>query len=182
MRDSRATKNSTREPRGGNSTPMTLRLCKIVITMLSSVFLLVVAFNNVTDPNSNYQFVRHVLGMDTTFPGNKLMYRSIQSPVLHKAFYASIIGWEAVCCALIGSGAFKLWKVRRASHMEWKQAKGLASVGLTASIILWYFGFMTMGGEWFLMWQSKVWNGQDAAFRLFVFMALTLIFLNQADE
>jgi predicted small integral membrane protein len=41
---------------------------------------------------------------------------------------------------------------------------------------------MTVGGEWFLMWQSKVWNGQEAAFRLFTFMGLSLLFLNQADE
>jgi predicted small integral membrane protein len=27
------------------------------------------------------------------------------------------------------------------------------------------------------MWQSKTWNGQDAAFRMFVMLALTLIFL-----
>jgi predicted small integral membrane protein len=153
---------------------MQLRLCKIIITSLSSVFLLVVVFNNLTDPNSNYQFVRHVLSMDTTFPGN--------APLIHKAFYASIIGWEALCCILIGAGALRLWKARRAPAAEWKKAKGLASLGLTAGLVQWYFAFMTVGGEWFLMWQSKIWNGQDAAFRLFAFMGLSLLILNQADD
>jgi predicted small integral membrane protein len=41
---------------------------------------------------------------------------------------------------------------------------------------------MTVGGEWFLMWQSRIWNGQDAAFRLFAFMGVSLLFLNQPDE
>ncbi len=161
---------------------MLLRLCKIIVTALSSAFLLVVVFNNLTDPNSNYQFVRHVLSMDTTFPGNALMYRAIRTPPPHKAFYASIIGWETLCCILIGSGAFRLWKARKGTIAEWKAAKGLASVGLTAGLVQWYFAFMTIGGEWFLMWQSKIWNGQDAAFRLFAFMGISLLFLNQPDD
>ena len=161
---------------------MQLRLSKILITSLSCVFLIVVVFNNLTDPDSNYQFVKHVLSMDTTVPGNTLMYRAITSPLLHKAFYAGIIGWEAMTCGLIGTGTLRLWKARRADLATWKKAKGLASLGLTAGLFQWYFIFMTMGGEWFLMWQSKTWNGQDAAFRLFAFMGLTLIFLNQADD
>jgi predicted small integral membrane protein len=161
---------------------MTLRLCKIVLTGLSAVYLLIVAYNNLVDPNSNYQFVRHVLSMDTTFPGNAAMGRAIHAPIIHKAFYASIIAWESLCCLLIGAGAIRLWRARHAPLAEWKKAKGLASVGLTASLVQWYFAFMAVGGEWFLMWQSKIWNGQDAAFRLFAFMGVSLLFLNQPDE
>jgi predicted small integral membrane protein len=161
---------------------MHLRISKIVVTALSSVFLLLVVFNNVTDPNSNYQFVRHVLSMDTTFPGNAGMYRAIQAPILHKVFYAMIIAWEALCCLLIGAGALRLWKARGASAADWRQAKGLATIGLTAALIQWYFGFLSVGGEWFLMWQSRTWNGQDAAFRLFAMMGISLLFLNQPDD
>ena len=161
---------------------MNLRLCKIVVTSLSSVFLLVVVFNNLTDPNSNYQFVRHVLSMDTTFPGNAGMYRAIHEPLVHKAFYASIIGWEALCCVLIGAGALRLWRARGCPADQWRKAKVLASVGLTASLVQWYFAFMTVGGEWFLMWQSQVWNGQEAAMRMFAFVGISLLFLNQPDD
>lgn len=161
---------------------MQLRLCKIVIVSLSFFFLLLVVFGNLTDPNSNYQFVRHVLSMDTTFPGNADMYRAVRAPIIHKAFFASIIGWESLCCLLIGWGALRLWKARKAPTADWKKAKGLASIGLTAGLIQWYFAFMAVGGEWFLMWQSKIWNGQDAAFRLFTFMGLSLLFLNQSDD
>ncbi len=182
MTPARATPILPASPRANDSSTMTLRHCKIVITALSALYLLVVAFNNVTDPNSNYQFVRHVLSMDTTFPGNALMYRAIHAPAIHKVFYAAIVGWEALCCLLIGAGALRLWKARGAPAAEWKKAKVLASVGLTAGLVQWYFAFMAVGGEWFLMWQSKVWNGQDAAFRLFAFMGLSLLFLNQADD
>ena len=161
---------------------MTIRICKVVITALSCVYLLVVVLNNATDPNSNYQFVRHVLSMDTTFPGNSAMYRAVRAPLVHKAFYAAIIAWEALSCLLIGAGALRLWRARGAPGPEWRKAKGLASVGLTAGLVQWYFGFMTVGGEWFLMWQSRTWNGQEPAFRMFALMGLSLVFLNQNDE
>jgi predicted small integral membrane protein len=32
------------------------------------------------------------------------------------------------------------------------------------------------------MWQSKVWNGQEAAFRMFAMMGLSLIFLCLPDS
>jgi predicted small integral membrane protein len=38
-----------------------------------------------------------------------------------------------------------------------------------------------VGGEWFLMWQSKNWNGQDAAFRMFAVVGIVLLFLVQQD-
>jgi predicted small integral membrane protein len=161
---------------------MLLRRSKILLVSLSFAFLLVVVFGNLTDPNSNYQFVRHVLSMDTTFPGNTLMYRSITSTLVHKAFFASIIGWEALTCAVIGAGTVRLWAARNAPQPDWKASKGLATLGLTLGLVQWYFAFMTVGGEWFAMWQSRVWNGQDAAARMFLFMGLSLIFLNQSDD
>ena len=46
------------------------RIAKIAMTSCLAMFALLVAFNNLTDYGSNYQFVRHVLSMDTTFAGN----------------------------------------------------------------------------------------------------------------
>ena len=94
--------------------------------------------------------------------------------------YSSFAGIGGIF--LIGAGSLRLWRARSAPAADWKKAKGLASVGLTAGLVQWYFAFMTVGGEWFLMWQSRIWNGQDAAFRLFTFMGLTLLFLNQSDD
>jgi predicted small integral membrane protein len=161
---------------------MTLRLCKIVLTSASFLFLLSVVFNNVADSNSNYQFVRHVLSMDTTFPGNAGMGRALHAPLWHKLFYATIIGWEAMGCVLIGMGTLRMWRSRRAPAAEWQRSKALASVGLTSSLFQWYFAFLTVGGEWFLMWQSRTWNGQEAALRMFTVMGLSLIFLNLRED
>jgi predicted small integral membrane protein len=56
------------------------RLAKIVMCLVLGLFCLLVAFDNVLDPKTNYAFVQHVLSMDTTFPENSLRYRAITSP------------------------------------------------------------------------------------------------------
>ena len=157
------------------------RIAKCALVACSSVFLLLVVFGNLTDYGSNFGFVQHVLSMDTTFPGNHSMWRAVTTPAVHHLFYASIILWEATAGLLIGAGAIRLWRARRAPVAAWQKAKGLATGGLTLSLLQWYLAFIIVGGEWFQMWQSKIWNGQDAAFRMFAIMGITLVFLNLPD-
>jgi len=38
-----------------------------------------------------------------------------------------------------------------------------------------------VGAEWFLMWQSHIWNGQEAAFRMFAVVGIVLLIVMQAD-
>jgi predicted small integral membrane protein len=58
------------------------RIVKIVMLGLLALFAGFVTFDNLTDYQTNYAFVRHVLSMDATPRGNALMYRSISSPSL----------------------------------------------------------------------------------------------------
>ena len=161
---------------------MMIRLAKAALVASSALFLLIVVFNNLTDYGSNFEFVRHVLGMDTTFPGNKGMWRALTSPLIHHTFYASIILWELISGGLLAVGAWKLWQARHAPAAVWQHAKSLANAGLVLNMLLWFLAFITVGGEWFLMWQSSTWNGQNAAFRMFAVLGLILIFLNQRDD
>lgn len=160
---------------------MTTRYAKIVLTLMLSAFAALVAFNNVTDYGSNFAFVQHVLSMDTTFPDNAAMYRAITTPWLWHGAYGLIIVGEALTAVLLARGALALWRVRQANGQQFNRAKRLAIVGFTAGLMVWFFGFMVIGGEWFLMWQSQQWNGQDAAFKFYMAMLGVLIFLNQSD-
>lgn len=161
---------------------MLTRLSKIALVGASFLFLLLVVFNNLTDYGSNYAFVHHVLKMDTTFPGNAGMWRAIDSPAVYHAFYAGIILWEAAACVLLALGGIKLWGARKGPAKAFETAKALAVAGLTLSMLQWSIAFISVGGEWFLMWQSKTWNGQEAAFRMFTMMGVTLLFLSRKDE
>jgi predicted small integral membrane protein len=160
---------------------MTARYAKIAMTLALAAFAFLTVFNNITDYRSNFNFVQHVLSMDTTFPDNAARYRAIVQPWLwHGAYWLIILG-EAITAGLLGYGALELWLARRADARVFAQAKRWGIAGLTVGFFVWFFGFMVIGGEWFLMWQSEIWNGQDAAFRFYMALLGVLIFLNQPD-
>jgi predicted small integral membrane protein len=160
---------------------MTLRAAKVLLVFAVAVFYTLLLFNNLTDYDSNYQFVRHVLMMDSTFPGNHGMWRAINTPALHTAFYVSIIAWEFVTMALSWWGGLRLMKAFRGTAEEFEGAKSIAIAALTLSLLMWFVAFLIVGGEWFLMWQSKTWNGQDVAFRVFTVVGIVLLLLVQPE-
>jgi predicted small integral membrane protein len=41
---------------------------------------------------------------------------------------------------------------------------------------------VVVGGEWFAMWQSRAWNGQEAAFRFYITALAVLVFVSQPDN
>lgn len=159
---------------------MYTRLSKVALVWAVAFFVSLVVFNNLTDYDSNYRFVNHVLKMDTTFPGNRGMWRAIDSSFISHAIYNLLIFVEAAIAVLCWLGGFRLFRSIKNTE-RFNEAKGVAILGLTLGIILWFSGFITIGGEWFLMWQSDVWNGQQAAFRLVVIIGITLLYLIQPD-
>lgn len=160
---------------------MTLRLAKLLLVLAVALFYTFVVFNNLTDYDSNNQFVRHVLMMDTTFPANHGMWRALNSPALHTAFYVSIITWESVTMLLSWWGGWNLAHAISAPPAEFHRAKQVAVAALTLALLMWLVAFLIVGGEWFLMWQSKTWNGQEAAFRMFTVIGIVLLLLVQPE-
>lgn len=160
---------------------MTVRLSKCLLLFAIGFFYLLVVFNNISDYNSNYQFVHHVLMMDSTFPGNAGMWRAINSTTVHHAFYATIICWEVLTTILCFVGAFRLAQNLRSSASSYNAAKRFAIIALTLSLLMWFIAFLSLGAEWFLMWQSKTWNGQEAAARMFNIVGIVLIYLAMPD-
>jgi predicted small integral membrane protein len=161
---------------------MITRTAKMLLLSGLALFYTLVVFNNLTDPNSNYQFVRHVLTMDTTIPGNNGMWRALSSPVWHWAFFGGIIAWEIFTTILLWWGAARLLRALRLTAAEFNTAKRVPVIGLIISLLMWLVAFLAVGGEWFLMWQSPSWNGQEAAFRNFVVVGLVLLLLLQPDK
>ncbi len=161
---------------------MTQRVAKFALVGALAFYYTLVVLNNITDYDSNYQFVRHVLMMDSTFPENHLMWRAINSPAIHTIFYAATILWECATMALLWMGAAQMGRRLQGRAAEFEVAKKWAIAGLTLSATMWLAAFLSVGGEWFAMWQSKTWNGQDAAFRMFCVAGIVLLFLGLRDE
>lgn len=161
---------------------MITRLAKIALLGGLVVYYALVVLNNLTDFNSNYQFVHHVLAMDTTFPGNHGMGRAITAPRLQLFFYFGIIAWEIVTTVLLGWGVTRLYRARRAASAVFDRAKDVALLALALSLLMWLVAFLAVGGEWFLMWQSRQWNGQEEAFRMFAVVGIVLLFVSQPER
>lgn len=160
---------------------MITRMSKTLLLAGVALFYTFVVFNNLTDFDSNYDFVRHVLSMDTTLPGNNGLWRALQSPAWHLAFYIGIIAWEIATTVLLWWGFVVLLRTVCLGAREFNMAKRIPVMALTLSLLMWLIAFLAVGGEWFLMWQSHEWNGQEAAFRNFAVVGLVLLIVVQPE-
>jgi predicted small integral membrane protein len=159
------------------------RLAVVVMLGIEALYFTLVAFGNITDYYTNYAFVKGVMSMDTTFHDKDLMWRAITSVALYHVAYIGIIAWESatavVCWAATVLGARSL---RTSSSFE--RAQRVSILGLLMSIALWAGAFITIGGEWFAMWQSTKWDGTEAALRNFTVsgIALAVVLLVGNDD
>jgi predicted small integral membrane protein len=56
------------------------------------------------------------------------------------------------------------------------------ALGATIAFLVWFVGFQVIAGEWFAMWQSTTWNGQESAFRFVASFLLVTIFVMQPED
>ena len=161
---------------------ISLRVAKIAMAASMAAFAGLVAIDNVIDYGTNFSFVEHVLSMDTTFTTNTLRWRAITEPVLwHAAYWVIIIG-EALTGAAYTIGAFMLARALRANGEDFNNSKHFVYLATALGFLVWFFGFMVVGGEWFSTWQSPQWNGQEAAFRFYVAVLGVGIFIALRDR
>ncbi|ARF58677.1 DUF2165 domain-containing protein [Streptomyces gilvosporeus] len=159
-----------------------LPLAATVLTGTVALYIALVAFGNITDYGTNREFVRHVLAMDTTFRDPDLMWRSITSPALQDAAYLAIIAWETASAAVLVVATWLGVSGLRAGRGQAGRGRSLATVGLLMVMVLFGAGFIAIGGEWFSMWQSKAWNGVEAALRNFLFAGVALVVVHLPRE
>jgi predicted small integral membrane protein len=161
---------------------MVIRVSKALMVLAMALFASLVAFGNITDYATNFAFVHHVFLMDTTFPGNGIMYRAITTEWIHHAGYIGIISMETATAVLCWLGGARLLQARSAGNVAFRAAKKWSVVGLTLGFLTWQVAFMSVGGEWFGMWMSKQWNGVPDAFRFFITLLIVLIYVTLPND
>ncbi|NGN63094.1 DUF2165 domain-containing protein [Streptomyces sp. A7024] len=154
----------------------TLPAAAAALTGALALYITLVAFGNITDFDSNQQFVQHVLAMDTTFKDDDLMWRAIGSRTVRNVAYIGIIVWEVLTAiVLIAATGWWIGALRRGVY---ERARRAATLGLVMLMLLFGVGFIAIGGEWFAMWQSEKWNGLEAASRNFMLAGVTLLLIH----
>lgn len=150
-----------------------------IFVLIDAGYLLLVAFGNITDPGSNWQFVHHVLSMDTTNfgdgPSPNTAWRAIDATPLQVIGYVFIILWEVLGAIVLFVG-FIMWIRERGT--AYARARAWSSLGLVMLVLLFMGGFVVVGGEWFQMWSSTKWNGIETAFRNVVLAGIPLVLIH----
>lgn len=161
---------------------MNSRLIKILFSCAAALYISIVCFNNLFDYNSNFPFIRMVSSMEDTFSKERNGWRAINSTLAHHALFIMIIVWELLVAIFLWLGAYRMLRHLKTPAAIFKKEKKYTAAGLALGALLWFTVFIAVGGEWFLMWQSKTWNAQTTGFFLTGSFLLFLIHHNQEDE
>lgn len=159
-----------------------VRLSKTIMVMAIALFATLVSFGNITDYHTNFEFVRHVLLMDSVFSGSTITYRSLHAPWIHHCAYIVIIILETLTAIACWIGAIKMGSALKRETRAFQAAKRWAIAGLTLGFLTWQVGFMSIGGEWFGMWMSKQWNGVTNAFQFSITLLAILIYITLNND
>ena len=156
---------------------------RLKILMIGGLTLLCgfIVAGNIHDPGTNLLFVQHVFSMDTIIPVSAMADHAISIPLLWRIGFWLIVAGEGLTAALFALGAVELFRARNGNARDFYQAKRFVFAGAGCAFVVWFIGFLAVGGEWFAMWQSQVWDGQPAAFRFIASILLVLIFVAQPD-
>lgn len=158
-----------------------VRMGKALLVATVGLWGLLIGSGNLEDYASNWNFVVHVLAMDTVFPDNAQKWHAITDLALARIAYWAIIATEFAMAFACLFGAWRLFRARH-DRSAFIAAKVPAFAGLLLVWLLYFVGFTTIGGEWFSMWQSQTWNGQQTAFRFLVCAMLVMIVVLLPEE
>jgi predicted small integral membrane protein len=170
---------TTSEPRWSG-----LPFIAMTFVALNALILTLIAFGNITDPATNWDFVRNVMGMQTTnfgqAPGEGLdpnvMWHAITAEPLQLIGYIGIIVAETLAGVVLVVATVK-W-LRGFRNDTFQSARNWSNAGLLLIIAIFGIGFMAVGGEWFQMWRSITANGLDPALRYLTVASFALVFVN----
>ncbi|WP_448110334.1 DUF2165 family protein [Pseudomonas lini] len=164
------------------TTHQTIRISKLALMSFISFVGLLMMYSNVTDYPTNYEYVAHILSMDTTRDKLKYGYRAITSPMLHHRIYWFIITLEVIYTVFCLMGTYQLYRQLNASTEAFHDAKKFALIGLLVAIFVYYICIRIVGIEWFNMDQSDAWNYDEWATQILDFIFPALIYISLKNE
>lgn len=152
------------------------RLLKLLSVLIPTSFTFFVILDNAIFAwSDNYQFVQHVMSMDTV--ESVVHWRGIQNPTIWKIAYNFLITCESLTFFIGILALYKMIKAFNEDKKTFEKAKFWGYITLILTLAIWFFGFIDLGGEWFKMWLSPSWNGQPiAAWLSIIFISLLILY------
>ena len=156
----------------------TARVVTSVFVLMVASYYLLVAFDNITDPTnpnaSNWPFVQGVLSGDGVPADSGFEWRFIDATWFQVISYIGIMTLELLTgIVLLVAGILGLRRSR--SSKRWNSAQRWTFLGGILGLTVFMFGFVVVGGNWFIMYLNSKWNGLTPAFENTMFTLGMLI-------
>ena len=155
----------------------TARLVASLVVLMTAAYYYLVAFDNITNPQSNWAFIQGVLSGDgvNEAAGAGFEWHYIDNETFQLVGYITVIACETLTGILLLIGGFTgLFRTR--DDVAWAAAQKWTYFGGFLGLGVFFFGFLTVGGNWFIMYLNEKWNGMEPAFQNSV-MTITMLIL-----
>ena len=157
------------------------RVCTSLFVLMVAVYYGTVAFDNITNPvnpnASNWPFVQGVLSGDGVPDNSGFAYRFIDAQWFQALAYAGIIASEAITAILLAvAGILGLRRSRTCPG--WGAAQKWTFAGGVLGLAVFFLGFTSIGGNWFIMYLNSKYNGLEPAFQNSVMTVLMLVLVS----
>jgi predicted small integral membrane protein len=158
------------------------RLAKVMLLLSCALLLSIVCVDNIVAYDINFEYIQHIMSMDTTFKHPHLYWRAVNNPIFYHLCFGLIILIEGIVSILLWIGVYHLFKNLRRGHSDFQLAKQWGLMGLSLALILYSLIFFVIASQWFASWQSSLWNAKDAAIPFIILLGLTYLILAKEDE
>ena len=161
---------------------MSIRVLKIILIVFDGLQGWFYVAGNIANWNTGIEAVGYVTSMVEHNVYSNRIFPPITNPVLITLIFICIIFGEFLVGALSLIGAWDLWKVRHESAETFNSSKHYALLGSGMAMVVWFGGFVVIGGALFQMWQTTI--GSNSFQDAFVFAAssgIVLLFVSSQD-
>lgn len=161
---------------------MAIRYLKTILVVFVGLQALLYVAGNTANWNAGLGAVGYVLSME----GHEIYATHIFPPVTHPALvtvaYVLILTGESLVGLLSLKGAWDLWNARKASADVFNASKAFALIGTGMAMVVWFGGFIVIGGALFQMWQTEIGAGSfDDAFVFAATGGLVMLIVSRPD-
>lgn len=154
------------------------RVTTSIFVLMVAAYYLMVAFDNITNPTnpnaSNWPFVQGVLSGDGVPADSGFEWRFIDATWFQALSYVGVMVGETLAGVTLLLGGI-LGLRRSGSCPRWGNTQKWTYVGGTIGLAVFFFGFMVVGGNWFIMYLNSKWNGLEPAFQNSTMTGIMLI-------
>lgn len=162
---------------------MAIRYLKIVLVIFVGLQGLLYVAGNTANWSAGLGAVSYVLGMEGHEAYGTHIFPPVTNPVLLTMAYIAILTGEFLVGVLSLKGAWDLWRVRNAGAAVFNARKTYAIVGTGMAMVVWFGGFVVIGGALFQMWQTQLGAGSfDDAAVFALTGGIIMLFVGRPDD